>query len=147
MSSRRLEDLYPQTRAKVDAWLTDCECQGLDILVTSTYRSFAEQAELYAQGRTKPGKRVTNAKPGSSFHNVRRAVDFVPLTGGKPNWSATNPALLKAAEIGEKHGLAWGGRWKSFKDMLHLEDEQCDIHGVVGPKATHFNENGTCKES
>jgi len=145
VSSRSLDDLFPQTRAKVEAWLAECKRQGLDILITSTYRSFAEQDALYAISRTKPGKKVTNAKGGQSQHNVRRAIDFVPLSHGKPNWLATSPDLLKAAEIGEKLGLAWGGRWTGFKDRLHLADQHCATHGDVGTKATHFNEDGACK--
>ena len=42
-----------------------------------TLRTFAEQAEIFAQGRTKPGKIVTNARPGLSAHNYGLAVDIV----------------------------------------------------------------------
>lgn len=146
MSSRKLEDLYPQTRAKVSAWLAECKRQGLDILVTSTFRSFKEQDALYAQGRTKPGKRVTNARGGQSTHNVRRGIDFVPLTNGKPDWSAKNPDLLSAATIGNHHELAWGGNWRTFKDMLHLQDQYCKTCDKdVGSSASHFNEDGSCR--
>ncbi|MEO7494898.1 MAG: hypothetical protein ABIT83_23880 [Massilia sp.] len=37
---------------------------GLDILITCTYRSGAEEDVLYAQGCTKPGARGTNARAG-----------------------------------------------------------------------------------
>ena len=37
------------------------------------FRSFAEQNLIYSQGRTRPGKIVTNAKPGQSIHNFRYA--------------------------------------------------------------------------
>ena len=49
-----------------------------------TIRTFAEQADLYAQGRTKlfdaQGKKlgiVTKASPGRSLHNYGLAVDIV----------------------------------------------------------------------
>ena len=71
MSSRRLEDLHLLMRPLVDAFLAACAREGIDILVTCTYRSDEEQARLYAQGRTKPGLKVTNAKPGQSMHNFR----------------------------------------------------------------------------
>jgi peptidoglycan L-alanyl-D-glutamate endopeptidase CwlK len=45
--------------------------------LTSGYRSKKEQNELYAQGRSKPGQVVTNAKAGQSYHNYGLAVDFV----------------------------------------------------------------------
>ncbi len=44
-----------------------------------TLRTFAEQDALYAQGRTKKGKKVTNAKGGQSYHNYGLAVDIVLL--------------------------------------------------------------------
>jgi peptidoglycan LD-endopeptidase CwlK len=44
-----------------------------------TIRTFAEQAALYAQGRTKPGPVVTDAAEGLSFHNYGLAIDVVFL--------------------------------------------------------------------
>ncbi len=43
MSSRDLYDLHPIVRAKATAHLMACEAEGIDLLVTSTYRSIAEQ--------------------------------------------------------------------------------------------------------
>ncbi len=34
-----------------------------------TLRTYKEQNDLYALGRTKPGKKVTNAPGGRSYHN------------------------------------------------------------------------------
>ena len=45
-----------------------------------TYRSFDEQNHLYAQGRTKPGKIVTYAKGGQSYHNFGLAFENKLLT-------------------------------------------------------------------
>ena len=36
---------------------------------THTLRTFAEQDKLFAQGRTAPGKIVTRARGGQSYHN------------------------------------------------------------------------------
>ena len=44
-----------------------------------TLRTFAEQDALYAQGRTKGGLKVTNAKGGQSYHNYGLAIDIVLL--------------------------------------------------------------------
>ncbi|MED0738884.1 M15 family metallopeptidase, partial [Aneurinibacillus thermoaerophilus] len=54
--------------------------RGIYVLITQGYRSIAEQNELYAQGRTKPGKIVTNAKGGTSYHNYGLALDFALYT-------------------------------------------------------------------
>jgi hypothetical protein len=43
-------------------------------------RTFAEQDALYAQGRTRKGLRVTNAKGGQSYHNYGLAADCALLT-------------------------------------------------------------------
>jgi peptidoglycan L-alanyl-D-glutamate endopeptidase CwlK len=128
MSSRRLEDLHPLMRPLVDAFLAACKRDDIDILVTCTYRSDEEQARLYAQGRTKPGCRVTSAKPGQSMHNFRfngkpasLAVDIVPMANGKPVWSASAPVWQKVGRFGEEAGLEWAGRWKRFREFPHFQ--------------------------
>ena len=40
-------------------------------------RTFEDQDKLYAQGRTKPGQIVTNARGGDSLHNYGLAADYV----------------------------------------------------------------------
>ena len=84
INSRSLDDLIPPARARVQAFLDAAKKEGVDLLVTSTYRDNASQDALYAQGRTKPGRIVTNAKAGQSWHNYRCAVDVVPIVAGKP---------------------------------------------------------------
>jgi peptidoglycan LD-endopeptidase CwlK len=76
VSSRKLTDLHPLMQPLVVDFLARVEMEGIDLLVTCTYRSDEEQAALYAISRTKPGRRVTNAPPGRSMHNFR--------FGGKP---------------------------------------------------------------
>ena len=43
------------------------------------FRTFKEQDDIYAQGRTKKGKIVTFSKAGQSYHNYGLAVDIVML--------------------------------------------------------------------
>lgn len=91
--------------------------------LTCTYRSNAEQMELYAQGRTKPGKKVTNIRRNGK-HNVQpsKAFDIAFKTkSGAIDWS---PALFEkfAAIISVQHpSVEWGGSWKSFKDLPHFQ--------------------------
>ena len=131
MSSRKLTDLHPQMQPMVTRFLANARAAGIDLLVTCTYRSNEEQAALYAIGRTKPGRIVTNAKPGRSTHNntlngkpAALAVDVVPLRGGKPVWSASDPVWKKVGEIGEKVGLEWAGRWTTFREYPHFQHPQ-----------------------
>ena len=92
---------------------------GLNCKITSGTRTFAEQAKLFAKGRTAPGPRVTNARPGSSWHNFGVAYDITLFSGKNPVWES--PKYLRAGEIGEELGLEWGHRWKSFRDTPHFQ--------------------------
>jgi len=124
INSRSLDELHPIVKQKVQKFIEECDKAGIDLLVTSTYRDRESQDELYAQGRSKPGKVVTNAKAGQSFHNWRCAVDVVPLRNGKPVWNASGPdedLWNKVGTIGESCGLEWAGRWKKFKEMAHFQ--------------------------
>ena len=124
ISSRNISDLHPQVAELCRMLIDACEANGIQIIVTSTYRDHDSQAELYAQGRTKPGKIVTNAKPGQSFHNWRVAFDVVPMRNGKPVWGTKGDdlALWKTiGELGKKIGLEWAGDWKTFKEFAHFQ--------------------------
>lgn len=124
-NSRSLDDLVPSARMRAKAFLELAKTYGIDLLVTSTYRDHEAQAELYAQGRTKPGKIVTNAKPGQSWHNWGCALDVVPLRSGKPVWGTTNDADLalwkEVGRLGKSAGLEWAGEWKRFREFPHFQ--------------------------
>lgn len=155
MTGAQLVDtLYPQTAERVREAIAAWEKAGLTVGITSAYRSFREQAVLY-RAHQAGGPQAT--APGHSFHNVRRAIDFVPLTAGQPDFgpSGGGPAsdaywelLERVALIGEGASLEWGGRWKGRKqrDGYHLQDTWCQACGIyVGSsEADHFNESGSC---
>ena len=82
-NSRNIDDLHPIVAKMCRDFVAKCDEEGIDVLITSTYRDLESQAAIYAQGRTTPGKKVTNAKPGQSWHNWRVAFDFVPVVNGK----------------------------------------------------------------
>ncbi|MFO1152417.1 MAG: M15 family metallopeptidase [Rhodospirillales bacterium] len=119
MGSRRLEDLNPIVEKMARALLVAAEHEGIQLLVTSTLRTYEEQAEIYAQGRTRPGKRVTNARPGYSWHNFGLAFDVVPLVGGKPVWNSS--CWSRIGVLGRGIGLIWGGDFCALKDLAHFE--------------------------
>jgi len=100
--------------------------------VVEGLRSAARQAELYAQGRTKPGKVVTWTM--KSKHIEGRAVDLAPYENGKIDWNdlskfdAIARAMKQAAqELGVpiRHGGNWDGddkpREKGETDNPHFE--------------------------
>ena len=129
--SRRLEELRPDVRAKCEALVKAAETEGIDLVVTCTFRSHEEQAALYAQGRTAPGRIVTNAKPGQSKHNhmegsvpASLAFDVVPMRMGKPVWGtagADGELWRRVGALGKAQGLDWAGDWVRFKEFPHFE--------------------------
>ncbi len=120
INSRDIGDLHPHVAALCHAFIAACAREGIDVLITSTYRDAESQDALYAQGRSRPGKIVTNAKAGQSFHNYRVAFDFVPIINGKAQWNDTL-AFTRCGHIAEGLGLTWAGSWKRFKEMAHCQ--------------------------
>lgn len=115
--SRNLEHLSPEAftiakdMLKGNAWL---QKNGIQILITCTYRDSEAQAHCYAQGRTeaqlravgimlppRKGGIITRALPGQSAHNrldangkaAADAVDIVPLRLGKAVWGLKGNGL------------------------------------------------------
>ena len=142
MGSRSLFDLCPQTADKAVRLLAKCRAMGLELVVTDTYRSFAEQDALYRKGRTAPGRVVTNARAGQSFHNVRRALDVAFKDASQAvTWEGDWDAV---GQLGVQCGLFWGGNFQSFKDRPHFEDRFCGRCGGDHVKAMSFEEDGSC---
>lgn len=112
--------LLPKVQTMANAFIAKCKAQGIDVAITSTYRSDDEQNALYAQGRTTPGNVITNAKAGQSMHNYKCALDFCPLTNGNFNWN-DKALFYKVGNIGKSCGFEWGGDWTSFLDLPHLQ--------------------------
>jgi len=121
INSRSLDDLIPPAKVRVQSFLEAAKAAGIDLLVTSTYRDNDSQNALYAQGRTKPGKIVTNAKAGQSWHNYRCAVDVVPIVAGKPRWDVKDEVWQQVGKLGKAAGLEWAGDWKRFKEYPHFQ--------------------------
>lgn len=120
INSRSIDALHPKVADLCRLLIAKCDAAGIDIIITSTYRDNESQNALYAQGRTKPGKVVTNAKAGQSYHNYRVAFDVVPVVAGKPSWNDAG-VWQKIGAIGESIGLEWAGHWKTFKEFPHFQ--------------------------
>jgi peptidoglycan L-alanyl-D-glutamate endopeptidase CwlK len=115
----RINNLHPAIRQRARQFINAAAAQGIMLRITDGLRTFAEQDELYAQGRTKPGAIVTNAKGGQSYHNYGLAIDVVEIKNGKGLWE--NPNWPKIAALGKSFGFAWGGDFKNLRDLPHLE--------------------------
>jgi peptidoglycan L-alanyl-D-glutamate endopeptidase CwlK len=126
--------VHPKLLAKLEKLAENCAARGVDYWATSGFRSWDEQGALYALGRTKAnvdateekpmGGKVTNAKPGQSFHNHGIAADFAldkdgTREGLQPDWAFESYRIL--AEEAQKIGLEAGFFWKSFPDAPHVQ--------------------------
>jgi len=120
----KLDTLEPDFRAKIVELLKQTEAAtGRKWGISDGRRTMRRQAEIYAQGRTTPGKVVSNAPPGSSAHNFSLAADLWPLTkdGKDFDWGASKSVFKIMADIAVKLGLIAGFYFKSFLDMPHVE--------------------------
>lgn len=116
-----LEKLHPWLDYKLSLLLKNCSKKGIYLIITEGFRTKEYQDELYAKGRTKPGKVVTNAKGStySSQHMWGVAFD-IAINDTKLLYDAKT--IKKVAKIAKssKVGLAWGGDWKTIVDTPHF---------------------------
>lgn len=111
-----------------------------------TYRSPERQNALYRQGRTEPGKKVTNAQAWQSPHQFGLAADFVPcvpkhngLNGPtKWDWDAASDsdwAFLAscAALVGLNCPIVWDRPhveardvWEDFRTIIKYREGRFD---------------------
>jgi len=120
--SRDLDLLHSLVRPKVDAFIEKVKDAGIDMIITCTKRTNAEQALLYAQGRTTPGAIVTNARPGQSAHNWGFAIDVVPIVNGKADWNGRDLVWQEIGKIGQSCGLEWyGAPGAKFPELPHFQ--------------------------
>lgn len=94
---------------------------NIQLIVTDGLRTNAEQQRLYDQGRTTPGAVVTNAKPGTSWHNHGLAFDVAIYVNGRATWPNDQALWNRVGAIGQSIGLEWGGAWTSFHDNPHFQ--------------------------
>jgi peptidoglycan L-alanyl-D-glutamate endopeptidase CwlK len=129
-SEGNIATLLPRVRPFARALIEKGANQGIIIKVTSGTRSFAEQNELFAKGRTTPpiGKKfiVTNARGRFSNHNFGLAFDVTIFTGSTDPEKARTPIfespVYKAiGALGTEVGLEWGGNWKTIVDEPHFQ--------------------------
>lgn len=113
--------LHPWLDYKLTKLLAACEKKGIYLIITEGFRTKAYQDELYAKGRTKPGKIVTNAKGStySSQHMWGIAFDIAINDSKLLYDTATIKKVAKLAKSASI-GLGWGGDWTSIVDYPHF---------------------------
>ena len=121
---QRLIGVHPALVSALKSVFEEMEIQRAPMFVVEGVRTAERQADLYAKGRSIPGKVVTY-KDGVTHVSNHQAhadgqgyavdcafVDAEPFNADHP-WETFGEAL-------EAHGMFWGGRWK-MADMPHAE--------------------------
>lgn len=120
------------------AALKEIKAEGVQPLVVETYRSKERQYYLYGQGRTvsqsiaagvPAAKAKKYAKPGlrqctwtlNSIHIQKKAVDVIPIRGGKAIWNAKDKDTKVIIDIMQRFGFEAGANWKSSPDSPHYQ--------------------------
>lgn len=126
---------------RVRATIERARREGMDMQTDRVYRSIAEQDALYAQGRTAPGQRVTNARGGQSWHNYGLGADLVFSTpNGQPSWPEDGN-WTRYGQIAQDNGLTWGGNWRN-PDRPHVEYHPGFGAGDAGQFARDVRQGG-----
>jgi peptidoglycan L-alanyl-D-glutamate endopeptidase CwlK len=118
-SEKNILTLKPEIQPLARALVQKAAAYGIRIKVISGLRSYEEQNALYAQGRTKPGKIVTNARAGYSNHNFGIAFDVGVFEGNA--YLGESPKYKAVGALGMDIGLEWGGSWKTIIDEPHFQ--------------------------
>lgn len=124
--------LHPKLRDEVSTLVNAANAvltQHSHMRIIQGLRTFAEQDALYAQGRTTPGQKVTQAKGGQSLHNYGVAIDFCLIIDNKEvSWDVQKDYdgdgtsdWKEVVNVFKKAGWEWGGDWVSFKDLPHFQ--------------------------
>lgn len=125
---------------KLQAFVVWWDVSGpFDIVIVRGSTTDAEQAALYAQGRTAPGPIVTNAKFASdSAHGHDAAIDCQPVRelypsggvrlvylGNEDDPFDRQQAILRLDQfdqLAKQHGLETGERYPGICDRPHACD-------------------------
>jgi peptidoglycan L-alanyl-D-glutamate endopeptidase CwlK len=118
-SEKAIATLLPQVQPYARALVKKAAQHGITIKVIAGMRTYDEQNELFTQGRTKPGRIVTNARGGFSNHNFGIAFDVGVFEGA--NYLGESPKYKAVGALGMDLGLDWGGNWKTFMDEPHFQ--------------------------
>ena len=118
-SEKVIATLLPEAQPYARALVTKAGADGITIKVISGLRTYDEQNDLYALGRTKPGRIVTNARGGFSNHNFGIAFDVGVFEGSQ--YLDESPKYKAVGVLGTDLGLEWGGNWKTIQDEPHFQ--------------------------
>lgn len=151
LSNARMGEVHPELARRVRNLADALDAEHISIQVSIGLRTAEQQNELFAMGRTLPGKKVTNASGYQSNHVIGCAVDVYPeeaveledgagRSGWQPDWNPEHASWKRIVALAPTFGLRDGISWH---DMPHLEltdippeptkeaQECCRLNGVT----------------
>lgn len=118
VTAERIKTLHPKIRKKVLDMYNHINNKllgkGVRLRFSRTYSTPEEQTAIYAQGRTKPGIIVTDAKAWGSVHQYGLAWDIVILYDNDGN-GTFEEASWSTVKDGDKDKIA---DWKEVTDYF-----------------------------
>ena len=147
ISEARLQEVHPELARRMrqlDQRLADSPLK-IRLRVIQGLRTWANQDELFAQGRTAPGAPcrhsgvsrpagtceqhpfglpVTKARGGQSAHNFGYALDADPddpnFPDWHPDWNVEDERWKSFLATAKECGLGEGATWRTFPDNPHF---------------------------
>lgn len=101
--------LHPVFRKAVQQVLASLAQQQIPFALFEGFRYPERQADLYAQGRSAPGRIVTYASPWRSYHQFGLGVDLVLQIDGQWSWDTSGAKAAwwqRMQATGKEFGLA-----------------------------------------
>ncbi len=143
ITQARLQLLCPVVAEKFRQLLSILD---FDVRLVQGLRSWNDQADLYAKGRTAPGEPcshdgvarpvdtcaehplgliVTKCRPGHSYHQFGLAGDLCPdileIPGYQPDWNAQHQTWKRLEDAGRSCGFICGCDFRTFVDAPHFQ--------------------------
>lgn len=113
-----LNNLHPDVQDQFRGFINTIQDKtDYVVIITSGYRTFAEQAELKKQNNK-------NAEPGLSYHNYGMALDINLQNGNKilrKNSPTSEWKSSGALAIADEFNLRWGGYFAGYDDRVHFD--------------------------
>ncbi len=121
-SEGELEQVAPALASKIRSLAEMMDLAGDPVRVIRARASAEAQERLWEQGRGLGGRRVTEARPGGSWHEFGLAVDLgIIRLLSEPNWAPEDIAWAKMGNMGKMLGLFWGGDFEHNPDRPHFQ--------------------------
>lgn len=118
-------DLAPGFGLRLKLGIRECRAAGLRVGLHDGFRSTERQSWLYAQGRTRPGNIVTNARTAlRSWHGFGLAGDVVfQKADGDWTWAVKESDWQAMLDVMSQFDLTTGLHWQSPPDGPHVQPD------------------------